>query len=387
MSLGLYRDVLFSMHRDLINLVPFLCRADKIFIIYFLERVKNVFVMHDDAITNQGGIANSMYIITNGSVHGTVQYILYAYTISPSLLYRDSAVYYTHTLYRPPCCTGTVQCILYSYTNRPPCCTVYKSGNQGCYLALTNGAFFGEIGCILQTRRTTNIIADRNCELVEISKEDLQNVMMVFPDFGLGLRAVAYSRFRATLLDQKEANIYEAAAKRVQKKYRRSRYRRVKLAECPDSGNVVTKLATLTSFVIEDEVQERDGLDEEARKAEAEYMKSRWSMARKHASTRERARRYNQRYSKASSFFSTSTLQLLDGEEKQSVLDDHGETLEEEAQPSSNANATQVAQAAQVDAQRLQQETQRRLEDVEVKVKAMDDKLDRLLAHLKAPEM
>jgi hypothetical protein len=153
---------------------------------------------------------------------------------------------------------------------------------------------------------------------------------------------------------------------------------------------------------IHEEAQERDGIHEEAQKVEAaeEYMKSRWAMAQKHASTRERARRYNQRYSEASSFFTKNTLQLLDKEEKESVLKDHGGALEEKAQPSSNANATQMAQAAQVDVQRAQQETQRRLEEVEVKVNAqvdaqraqqetqqrLEEKLDRLLAHLKVPE-
>ena len=71
------------------------------------------------------------------------------------------------------------------------------------------------------------MMAHRNCELVEISDPKLHEVMKVFPDFALGIRAIAHSRFRATLLDQKEENIYAAAAKRIQRAIKLAK-RRVK---------------------------------------------------------------------------------------------------------------------------------------------------------------
>jgi CRP-like cAMP-binding protein len=252
MSIALRRDVLMSMHRDLIHLVPFLCRADKIFIIYFLERVHTVYAMHDDVIIGQGGISHSMYVIANGTVR------------------------------------------------------VFKNDNQKCYLALTDGAFFGEIGCILHTRRTTNIVASRNCELAEISDPNLHDVMKVFPDFGLGIRAIAHSRFRATLLDQQADNIYAAAAKRIQKAIKLAK--RKKLATSREMGKLIK--ATL--------MVEEDSEDEDEEKARRE------AVARKHATTAERAKRYNEQYSKAqNSHFKKNAMLLLDDDEKLSVAEHH----------------------------------------------------------------
>jgi CRP-like cAMP-binding protein len=253
MSIALRRDVLLSMHRDLINHVPFLCRADSIFIYYFLERTKNVYAMHDDKIVVQGGIADSMFVIGSGTVHA------------------------------------------------------FKDGNEKCYLALTDGAFFGEIGCILHTRRTTNIVANRNCELSEINDVKLHEVMKVFPDFGLGIRAVAHSRFRATLLDQKEENIYLAAAKRIQRAIKLAKRRA--LAQSKD-------IRKLTCAALEDE--DSDGEDE------AEAQREKEKVARKHTTTAERARRYNLQYSNGqNTHFKKNALQLLDDSERQSVAEHH----------------------------------------------------------------
>jgi hyperpolarization activated cyclic nucleotide-gated potassium channel 2 len=183
-SVALRRETLLSMYKSLIREVTFLHGASNVFVVFFLERCKTVFAMHDDHVIVQGDIAKSMFVIATGTVRA------------------------------------------------------YKDGNQKCYLALTDGAFFGEIGCILHTRRTTNIVASRNCEMVEITDPDCHEVMKRFPGFGLGIRAVAHSRFKATLLDAVDENIYAAAAKRIQHAIKRK-----KQAKLAASSRLNTQMA------------------------------------------------------------------------------------------------------------------------------------------------
>lgn len=71
---------------------------------------------------------------------------------------------------------------------------VTSRDGEAVYAELKAGAFFGEIGVLMQMPRTATIIARTKCLLLVLKKEDLQAVMPAFPDMEKAIREEAQER-------------------------------------------------------------------------------------------------------------------------------------------------------------------------------------------------
>ncbi|CAM1504752.1 Fc.00g023430.m01.CDS01 [Cosmosporella sp. VM-42] len=71
---------------------------------------------------------------------------------------------------------------------------VTSRDGEAVYAELKQGAFFGEIGVLMQMPRTATIIARTKCLLLVLKKEDLHNVMPKFPEMEKAIREEAQER-------------------------------------------------------------------------------------------------------------------------------------------------------------------------------------------------
>ncbi len=71
---------------------------------------------------------------------------------------------------------------------------VASRDGEAVYAELTPGAFFGEIGVLMDIPRTATIVARSKCLLVVLKKEDLQAELPRFPDMEKAIRQEAQER-------------------------------------------------------------------------------------------------------------------------------------------------------------------------------------------------
>ncbi|CAK7236419.1 hypothetical protein SBRCBS47491_009630 [Sporothrix bragantina] len=79
---------------------------------------------------------------------------------------------------------------------------VTSRDGEAVYAELTPGAFFGEIGVLMDVPRTATIVARSKCLLVVLTKEDLQTELPRYPDMEKAIRQEAEERL--TILKKKQ---------------------------------------------------------------------------------------------------------------------------------------------------------------------------------------
>ncbi|ERS94879.1 hypothetical protein HMPREF1624_08777 [Sporothrix schenckii ATCC 58251] len=79
---------------------------------------------------------------------------------------------------------------------------VTSRDGEAVYAELTPGAFFGEIGVLMDVPRTATIVARSKCLLVVLKKEDLQTELPRYPDMEKAIRQEAEERL--TILKKKQ---------------------------------------------------------------------------------------------------------------------------------------------------------------------------------------
>lgn len=79
---------------------------------------------------------------------------------------------------------------------------VTSRDGESVYAELKPGAFFGEIGVLMDRPRTANIIARTRCLLVVLTKEDLRKILPSFPEVERAIRDEAEERL--SLLERKK---------------------------------------------------------------------------------------------------------------------------------------------------------------------------------------
>ncbi|EPS30318.1 hypothetical protein PDE_05269 [Penicillium oxalicum 114-2] len=80
--------------------------------------------------------------------------------------------------------------------------SVTSRDGESIYAELKPGAFFGEIGVLMDRPRTATIIARTRCMLVVLTKEDFRNILPRFPDVEQAIREEAQERL--TILEKKK---------------------------------------------------------------------------------------------------------------------------------------------------------------------------------------
>lgn len=81
---------------------------------------------------------------------------------------------------------------------------VTSRDGEAVYAELKPGAFFGEIGVLMDVPRTATIVARTKCLLLVLKKEDLQSVMPKFPDMEKAIREEAQERLNLLKKQRRE---------------------------------------------------------------------------------------------------------------------------------------------------------------------------------------
>lgn len=79
---------------------------------------------------------------------------------------------------------------------------VTSRDGESTYAELKPGAFFGEIGILMDRPRTATVIASSRCLLVVLKKEDLRSILPAYPDVERAIREEAKERL--TILEKKK---------------------------------------------------------------------------------------------------------------------------------------------------------------------------------------
>lgn len=89
---------------------------------------------------------------------------------------------------------------------RTGCVEVIATDGETIIAVLDEGCYFGEIGCLLQDRRSVSVRAKTACLISSISKKDLLNILKNFPEQNEFLRKVALQRLETTHVDDIDLN-------------------------------------------------------------------------------------------------------------------------------------------------------------------------------------
>ncbi|PLN86249.1 cyclic nucleotide-binding domain protein [Aspergillus taichungensis] len=84
--------------------------------------------------------------------------------------------------------------------------SVTSRDGESIYAELEPGAFFGEIGVLMDRPRTATIIARTRCMLVVLTKEDFRNILPRFPDVERAIRDEAQERLMILEKKKKETS-------------------------------------------------------------------------------------------------------------------------------------------------------------------------------------
>lgn len=82
---------------------------------------------------------------------------------------------------------------------------VTSRDGESTYAELKAGAFFGEIGILMERPRTATIVARTRCLLVSLKKEDLQKILPSYPDVERAIREEAQERLMILERKKKES--------------------------------------------------------------------------------------------------------------------------------------------------------------------------------------
>jgi F-box/leucine-rich repeat protein 7 len=89
---------------------------------------------------------------------------------------------------------------------------VTSRDGEAVYAELKAGAFFGEIGVLMDMPRTATIVSRSKCLLLVLKKEDLQAVMPKYPEMEKAIREEATERLSLLMKKRKETGAAKAAA-------------------------------------------------------------------------------------------------------------------------------------------------------------------------------
>lgn len=84
--------------------------------------------------------------------------------------------------------------------------SVTSRDGESIYADLEPGAFFGEIGVLMDRPRTATIVARTRCMLVVLTKEDFRNILPRFPDVERAIREEAQERLMILEKKKKETS-------------------------------------------------------------------------------------------------------------------------------------------------------------------------------------
>jgi F-box/leucine-rich repeat protein 7 len=110
---------------------------------------------------------------------------------------------------------------------------VTSRDGESTYAELKPGAFFGEIGILMDRPRTATVIARTRCLLVVLKKEDLRKVLPAYPDVERAIREEAQERL--TILEKKKLQMRTEV--RLPGRRGSKRAREPGADEMDDSGN------------------------------------------------------------------------------------------------------------------------------------------------------
>lgn len=85
--------------------------------------------------------------------------------------------------------------------------SVTSRDGESIYAELKPGAFFGEIGVLMDRPRTATIVARTRCMLVVLTKEDFRNILPCFPDVERAIRDEAQERLMILEKKKKETSV------------------------------------------------------------------------------------------------------------------------------------------------------------------------------------
>ncbi|KAE8407944.1 hypothetical protein BDV37DRAFT_205496 [Aspergillus pseudonomiae] len=112
--------------------------------------------------------------------------------------------------------------------------SVTSRDGESVYVDLEPGAFFGEIGVLMDRPRTATIIARSRCLLIVLTKEDFRNILPHFPDVEQAIRDEAQERLMLLEKKKKETSappVDDIVSRRGNKRLRETFSKDMSLAE------------------------------------------------------------------------------------------------------------------------------------------------------------
>lgn len=112
--------------------------------------------------------------------------------------------------------------------------SVTSRDGESVYVDLEPGAFFGEIGVLMDRPRTATIIARSRCLLIVLTKEDFRNILPHFPDVEQAIRDEAQERLMLLEKKKKETSappVDDIISRRGNKRLRETFTKDMSLAE------------------------------------------------------------------------------------------------------------------------------------------------------------
>lgn len=122
--------------------------------------------------------------------------------------------------------------------------SVTSRDTESVYAELNAGAFFGEIGVLMDRPRTATIVARTRCLLVVLTKEDFRNILPHFPDVEQAIRDEAQERLMILEKKKKETSApavdLGSPTQRGSKRLRENFIKDLSLDEKDESGFIST---------------------------------------------------------------------------------------------------------------------------------------------------
>lgn len=143
LSLPLQRDISFQIHKDIVYNVPLFFELEPIEIFSIIKSLKTQVYMPSDRIIREGERGLEMYFLTSGLVEVVIK--------------------------KNP-----------TRTNPSP---------NPLKIMLKQGAYFGEIALISNSRRTSDVVALDFCTVEMLTKSQYEKLQLDFPDIGPRLKA------------------------------------------------------------------------------------------------------------------------------------------------------------------------------------------------------
>lgn len=153
MSPPLRRQVAIQMHRDLLVKIPLFKHADDDVLGLICQKLERIIYMPDDFIFKKGDLGKELYIVARGIV-----FVLADGDEISTDVRRDSSI---------------------------------ESAKP---ILLTDGAFFGEIGIVMDVQRTRSVQAQTMTELCIFDRQAFEDIALQFPAFVHGIQELVKKR-------------------------------------------------------------------------------------------------------------------------------------------------------------------------------------------------